>query len=645
MKELLNDKKRLLLIGGMVLLVIIAIVLVVSLRSHSNTVKYENFMTQAQTYMDQGNYDKAVSLYEQAYARKDTDECAIALARAYAAAGDVDKAEELLLDQIQHSKGSAETKLKNVLKEILNGSADGEETDGILIAGDVYVTDATAVIVEGKTLSEDDLDAICSLTELTTLSLKNCGLKTVSFLKDCTGLTSLTLSGNDISDLSPLKNLKDLRTLYLDGNPVEDFSPLYKLSGLTTLSIKDIEITQSQYDELAEKLDRCSIYSDDTVAEEITLGGVTFQSDVTELDLTDKGIRDISDLAKCTQLQTLNLKGNQISDLSPLEGLENLTWLCLWDNDISDVSPLGVLTQLTYLDLEDNDITNINALSSLTNLTELYLDDNDISSFNALSGMKSLRKLGLRDTGLTDKTLGLLKISTLAELDISENPDLTGNAVKDLKTAIPKCTVIHDELTTTVTLGSKTFESDATLVDASNAGVTDLSELSKCTAVTSLMLNNNAISDFSPLTTMTELTVLELGNTGASDITFLAGHSKLTNLNLARNQLKDVYALSSCTGLIELLLSDNTELKDIAPLAYCARLTDLYLENTGVTDVSALAKCTKLTNLYLDGCQLADPTQLHALTSLKTLSVVGCGLSQTQIDDLKTALPGCAVYA
>ena len=73
MKELLNDKKRLLLIGGMVLLVIIAIVLVVSLRTHSNTVKYENFMTQAQTYMDQGNYDKAVSLYEQAYARKDTD--------------------------------------------------------------------------------------------------------------------------------------------------------------------------------------------------------------------------------------------------------------------------------------------------------------------------------------------------------------------------------------------------------------------------------------------------------------------------------------------------------------------------------------------------------------------------------------------
>ena len=64
-----------------------------------------------------------------------------------------------------------------------------------------------------------------------------------------------------------------------------------------------------------------------------------------------------------------------------------------------------------------------------------------------------------------------------------------------------------------------------------------------------------------------------------------------------------------------------------------------------MTDVSALAKCTKLTNLYLDGCQLADPTQLHALTSLKTLSVVGCGLSQTQIDDLKTALPGCAVYA
>ena len=200
-------------------------------------------------------------------------------------------------------------------------------------------------------------------------------------------------------------------------------------------------------------MDRCSIFNDDTVAEELTIGGVTFLSDVKELDLSGRDIKDISDLAKCTELQTLNLKNNKISDLTPLEGLTNLTWLCLCDNEVSDITPLGQLLSMTYLDLGDNELTNINSLSSLTKLTELYLDDNDIAGFTALSYMTSMKKLGLKDTELTDKALDLLKIETLTTLDISENGQLTAAAVKALKAAIPNCDVIHDQLS--VTLGSK----------------------------------------------------------------------------------------------------------------------------------------------------------------------------------------------
>ena len=188
---------------------------------------------------------------------------------------------------------------------------------------------------------------------------------------------------------------------------------------------------------LEEELDRCSIFSDDTVAEELTIGGVKFLSDVTELDLSGKDIKDISDLAKCTELKTLNLKNNSVSDLSPLEGLTNLTWLCLWDNDVSDITPLGQLLDLTYLDLSDNEITNINTLSSLSNLTELYLSDNDISGYSALLTMKNLKKLGVQDTGLTDKSLEQLDLPTLTMLDITENEALTGQAVKALQAAIP----------------------------------------------------------------------------------------------------------------------------------------------------------------------------------------------------------------
>lgn len=642
MKEILYEKRKYIIAGALALVVLLAVVLVCAVRGHAKNTRYENYMDTAEEYLLLENMDSAITYYERAYEVKDTDECAIALARAYAQIGATREAEDILLNQIDHTKGKRAEALKQALQDLRAG-ADEPKDDGILIAGESYGPETTAIIIQNTRLTSEDLDAIAGFTELSTLSLKNCGLTDLDFLKNLDELMSLTLSDNDIKDLSDLAALRDLKTLYLDNNPIEDFSPLYRLTELSTLSIKGIDITQTQYDELKEALDRCSIFNDDTVAEELTVGGVKFLSDVQELDLSGKDITDLSELAKCTQLTRLNLKNNKVSDLSPLEGLSSLTWLCLCDNDVQDVSPLGQLVGLTYLDLGDNEITNINTLSSLTKLTELYLDDNEIGNFNALSYMTSLKKLGLKDTNLTDKGLEALKLESLTTLDISENKQLTASAVKALKAAIPKCDVIHDQLA--VTLGSKEFDATAATVDASNAGVTDLTNLSQLTAVTALMLNNNAISDFTPIAKLQSLTVLELWNTGVSDITFLAGMNKLTNLNLAQNKLRDVYALSSCTGLKELILTDNPDLTDAAPLAYCTNLSVLYLDGTGVTDLSALSGLTKLTSLHLDGCQLTDATQLYSLTGLKELYVMNCGLSADAVTALKQALPNCAVYA
>ena len=330
MNEFLKDKKRLLMAGGAVLLVVIAVILVFSLRSHNRTVQYQNYRTSAETCVENGDYDKAVRYLERAYDVKDTDECAIALANAYVLAGQTDKAEELLWAQMER-KGSDTAKLKQALASL--GVEDEIPTKGVEIAGKLYDETASSLVITDTKLSKDDLDQLENFESLTALTLKNCGIDDLAFLKHCGSLTSLTLSDNGIEDLSSLKHLTDLRTLYLDNNPIEDFSPLYKLKHLTTLSIKKIDLTQSQYDELSKKLEDCKIFSDDTVAEELELGGVKFDTDVTELDLTNKHIRDISVLAKCTQLQSLNLKGNEVSDLSPLEHLENLTYLDIDGNE------------------------------------------------------------------------------------------------------------------------------------------------------------------------------------------------------------------------------------------------------------------------------------------------------------------------
>ena len=70
-------------------------------------------------------------------------------------------------------------------------------------------------------------------------------------------------------------------------------------------------------------------------------------------------------MAQLTQLTELDLSDNQISDITPLAQLTQLTDLNLWDNEISDVTPLAQLTQLTDLNLGYNPITDISPLRTI----------------------------------------------------------------------------------------------------------------------------------------------------------------------------------------------------------------------------------------------------------------------------------------
>ena len=73
------------------------------------------------------------------------------------------------------------------------------------------------------------------------------------------------------------------------------------------------------------------------------------------------GIRNITGLEYCRNLEYLSLRGNEITDVSPLSGLTNLTELDLSFNEINDVS-LSRLTSLEWLRLDNNQIVDISPL-------------------------------------------------------------------------------------------------------------------------------------------------------------------------------------------------------------------------------------------------------------------------------------------
>ncbi|MCC8156508.1 MAG: leucine-rich repeat domain-containing protein [Oscillospiraceae bacterium] len=520
-----TTKKRLFIFGGAGLAVLVVIVVLIIALGGGSGKKYEEHFSAAQTAFLQLDYDTAQREVEAAMEIDSTEECYLLLANIYHAQGKTDEAIQTLYLGYSRVGGSAIETMLDSLKDETGTAVPVEtedENDSVTIAGGSYAADTTTLLLSGQNLTDSELMAVSALTELESLSLSSNSISDLSPLSGLTKLTSLQLSNNRISDLTPLSSLSGLKTLYLDGNPIADFTPLYHLTALRTLSMKDVDITEEDLTALEEALPDCNIFtdSDDGIAE-ITLGDVTFTSDVTELNLSGQGLTDISALSACRDLVKLDLRDNQITDISALVEMQNLEWLCLWNNKVEDITPLMTLTKLTYLDLDTNQISDITVLNYLTELEGLWLNNNSIRRFTALQNLTKLERLGVKSTGLSDDDLTLFyDLSSLKELSLDDNDGLSADAVEALQKALPKCTISHSELLYTVTLGGTTYTSDATEILASGQGITDLSGLEQFTSLVLLDLDDNSISDLSPLYGLTNLKTLYIrgNNVTAADV-------------------------------------------------------------------------------------------------------------------------------
>lgn len=549
-------KKKLIIIGVAVvaaLAVLLAVVL--ALKSGGETKEYRDAFEKAQDYYYDGEYDKALEKLREAMAVDKTDECLLLMSRCYEAKYDYVNAIAIL-----ESSNSNSDSIKKRIERLKKAQEEYESGRIVVICGEQYDIETTVLDLSGKSVRSGRLSDVGKLTELTSLKLADNNITTLEFLTPLKKLTSLDLSNNDISDISEIAQLTSLRTLHLDGNKIEDFTPLYGLDRLTMLTITDMEIKESQLKELKEKLPGCVIYSDEAKEDviDITLGGKTFKSNVTELDLSGCNVSDISRLSVCTKLTKLDLSNNSISDISPLVDIPGLTELNLSNNNISDISPLMSMTKLAKLDLEDNNIKSAAALKELTTLTELQLGGNKLGGFSAIGKLVSLKTLGLNDTGLTDSDLGsLYSLKNLKKLNVEDNAALTESGISALQKKIPGCTIRHSEFAKSIELGGESFPADAETVEASNLGIGDISAVAGFTGVKHLDLSRNHISSISALSSLTSLESLDLSYNRISDVSALSSLTNLKQLwiggnNLSSDQIEDLRAqLPGCYISVE----------------------------------------------------------------------------------------------
>ena len=531
-----RGKKRVIIICGIVVAVL-ALMLVgtLLLKNSAQNREYEQAYKQAQLLYYDGKYDEALEQLRNAMAIDKTDDCLLLMSQCYEAKCDYVNAIAIL-----ESSGSGSDVIKKRIEFLEEAKERYESGQVVLLCGEQYDIKTTVLDLSGKDIRSGRLSDIGRLTELTSLKLADNEITELEFLTPLEKLVSLDLSNNQITDITPLAQLKKLRTLHLDNNDIKDFSPLYDLSELTMLTIGGIEVSQSQIKELKTRLPGCLIYNDEANTDivEVHLGGKTFKSDVTKLDLSDCSITNLSALSVCTSLEELRLSGNYIRDIGPLLDIPKLRVLDLSNNMISDIRPLMSMTTLEHLNLAGNKISSITALSQLKQLKELVLNGNDIDGTQNLAKLSALKILGLKDTGISDADLErLYNLKKLTVLALENNPDITESGVNQLKKKLPQCKVTHSEFEKKIVLGGKEFSASTESVDASSLGISDISAAAGFKSVRHLDLSNNVISSVTALSSLKTLETLDLSDNNIGDVSPLYSLKNLKMLHIEQNGL------------------------------------------------------------------------------------------------------------
>lgn len=572
-------KKRTLYIIFTAIAAVFIILLAVVLRGVSDNRAFNGYMEQARTSYYAGDFDTALSILRKAASIEQTDECLAMIAQCYESQGNYDKALETL-----RKMDTSNPQVSSWIDE-LEGRRDViRQSNMVTVAGKQYKSDTSGLALDNMGLGNSVIPEILQLYALDNLSLAGNNISDISQLSQLGGLTTLNLRDNMITDISALASLTNLRTLYLDNNPIQDMSALTSLTNLTTLSIKGITLTESQLKKLASALPNCAIHSETTEEEmqDISFGGVTFNTDVTELNLSGMGLQNISALANCKNLQRLDLSGNSISDLSPLMDIPNLQWLNIAGNAVSDLRPLMGISSLRFLNASGNYFSTTVPLGNMTGLTELHLSDNNISDFSGLRKLRSLQTLGLSNCNLTDEALASISdLTGLRSLNIENNTSLSGEAVDDLQRALGACVITHSDLTYMVNIDGFSIASDSANIDLSGLNISDISNVGK--------------------------------------------FKNPEKLNLARNNISNLYYLQDAPNRL--------------------LIKNLDLSSNSVMDITPLSMLTNLETLDLSYNMINSELPLLSLSNLRTLNVTGTMLTESQVSVIKSTLTGCNVIS
>ena len=201
---------------------------------------------------------------------------------------------------------------------------------------------------------------------------------------------------------------------YIYSWDMENFGTI-DLSDATFGKPSETDITDMAFIQMVEEAADISLTRNVVGTVSLTKENLAEMARVTELNIAEKGLTDLSALKYFTGLQTLDCSRNLLTTLD-VSALTNLTSLVCSYNQLTALD-VSKLTGLTDLDCSDNELTALN-VSNLTGLTDLDCSDNQLTALD-VSNMTLLTDLDCADNQLT--ALNVSKLTHLTILDCAHN--------------------------------------------------------------------------------------------------------------------------------------------------------------------------------------------------------------------------------
>ncbi|CAL6004946.1 leucine-rich_repeat domain-containing protein [Hexamita inflata] len=272
------------------------------------------------------------------------------------------------------------------------------------------------------------------------------------------------------------------------------------------------------------------------------------------------GIKYIYLVSFLTNLTELNLQNNIISDISSISKLKNLKKINFGSNWIEDISALQSLPDLTHLDLQVNQLTSYTL--ALPNLVYLSLRANKLKD---ISGLQCSPKLESLDLPLTETT----DICTIP-------PQLFGLKVLKLD----------------ICIGWEYYR-----LQLNN--ITEISHISNFVDLQILSLHdNNQLQNIGPLKFCTLLTELNISQTSVSDIWPLQFMKNLKTLDMYVTKVVDLHPLQYLYKL-EIISAYDACIMDVSPLSKLTQLKSVSFSGNKIANADTIQRYKKFSEYNL----------------------------------------------